>query len=342
MKKVIFPSVSVVIAVRDEPEALSRCLSSIRCQYYRQKKLEIVVADGSAGNLCAKVIDKYRGLRIADRSGSPEKAKAAALALAKGPLVLFVDADNILPTGHWLKEMVSILEKEPHAVGCYPWRYAYIPSQTALNRYFSLIGINDPVAFFFGKADRQSYLTEKWDLSGKADDQGDYFLVSFNQKNVPTLGANGILARRKLLLKAKINPEYFFHIDIHSDLIRKGHCRYAVAKNSIIHNPSDSLSIYLKKRWRYLTDLYLRDFSKRRYLIYDNRQDQLKLVGYIGFTLLVLPNVLISLRGFKKIPDPAWFFHPILAFLIMVLYSAAVFLHIFQSALRGKYHSTPS
>jgi len=105
--------------------------------------------------------------------------------------------------------MADSLLKEPQAVAAYPWRYAYRKEDTSLNRYFALMGANDPVAWWLGKADRQGWGSDKWQLSGEAEDKGKYWLVKFNLENMPTLGDNGVLVWREKLMKAKVDDNKF-------------------------------------------------------------------------------------------------------------------------------------
>ena len=241
-------TVSVIIATLNEAPDLEKCLASIREQDYEQNKIEILVADGGSIDNTAGIIKKYHGKFIPEKTGSPESAKAIALQQTTGKFILMVDSDNIFPDKNWLKTMVNVLEKEPEAIAVYPWQYAYRKSDSLLNRYLALIGINDPIPWFLGKADRQSYLSDKWILSGKAINKGNYFLVQFNTKNAPTLGANGFLIKKKILMKAKVDPHHFYHIDINMDLIKLGYTKYAVVKNNIIHTGGDNLFTYLKKK----------------------------------------------------------------------------------------------
>ena len=130
-------------------------MASIREQGY-EGRVEIVAADGGSTDGTLNILKKYNCQIVEEKSNSPETAKAMALRRAQGKLILLMASDNVLPEKSWLKTMIDSLLKEPEAVGAYPRRYAYRKSGTSLNRYFALMGANDPVAWFMGKADRQS------------------------------------------------------------------------------------------------------------------------------------------------------------------------------------------
>lgn len=317
-------SVSVVMATLNSGPILEKALKSVRNQIYNQKMVEIVAADGGSTDETRMILAKYKARVIPENTGSPEAAKAVALRHAKNEIVLEIDCDNILPNRNWLKTMVEVLENEPSVTGCYTWRYRHNPKDKILNRYFSLIGANDTVAFFLGRADRQSYLDDGWVSLGKAIDRGKYFLVEFANNDIPTLGANGFLIRRNLLNQARVDEKHFFHIDVNCDLIKKGYNKYAVVKNDIIHDSGEGFVEFFLKRKRYMEDLYLRDLSRRRYLLYDKKRDQKKLLVYVLYSMTLIFPTLFAIRGYLKKKDPAWFLHPIVCWLIMVIYGLSV------------------
>ncbi|MBU2592703.1 glycosyltransferase family 2 protein [Patescibacteria group bacterium] len=313
-------SVSVIMATLNSEKTLGRCLKSVRGQNYDQSKIEILCADGGSTDQTHKIIKKYQGTVVPENSGSPEGAKSFALKKAKNEIILEVDDDNVLPNKNWLTRMVSYFDKEPKITGVYPRRYRHRRSDKPLNRYFSLFGVNDPVAYFLGRADRQSYYSSEWKLAGDAEDKGDYFLVRFNRDNLPTVGANGFLIKRELLLKAKVDPKHFFHIDVNMDLVKKGYCQYAVVKNDIFHISGERFWHFFKKRKKYMENLYLKDLSFRRYFLYQKDRDRKKIIAYSFYALTLIGPTIESIRGFVKIPDPAWFLHPIICFLIFWIY----------------------
>ena len=216
--------------------------------------------------------------------------------------------------------MVSFFDKEPEVTGVYTWRYTHRRKDKLLNRYFSLFGVNDPVAYFLGKPDRQSYLSSEYSLAGKIEDKGEYFLVEFTKKNMPTLGANGFLIKRELLMKAKVDEKRFFHIDVNWDLIDQGHNKYVVVKNDIIHASGEKFLEYFRKRKKYMENLYLKDLPKRRYLLYKKERDRPKIIAYSLYALTLIGPTIEAIKGYLRIKDPAWFLHPVVCFLIFWIY----------------------
>lgn len=317
-------SVSVIIPTLNNALSLDQCLESLRKQNYPQELVEIIVVDGHSKDNTAEVTRGHQTILVYENIGNPEAAKAIGLTQAKNELILQLEADNVLPDSNWLAKMISVLEQEPRAVACYPWRYAWKKDDPWLSRYFALFGANDPVAWFLKKADRQSYLSDKWILSGKAEDRGDYFLVEFNEENLPTVGAKGFLIYKEILMKAQIDLDHFFHMDVNVDLVRQGFNQYAVVKNSIIHAGQESFGNFFKRRKKYMEKFYLGDFGRRRYFVYDKRRDKGKIIAYSFYSLTFIGPVIDALRGYRKIPDLAWFLHPLVCFLMFWIYFFAV------------------
>jgi glycosyltransferase involved in cell wall biosynthesis len=317
-------SISVLIVTLNPGPILEEALKSVREQNYDQKKIEIIVADGGSKDGTTELVKKYSGKLIPENTGSSEAAKSIAFKQAKNEIVMEIACDNILPNKDWLKIMVEAYEKEPDATGCYSWRYTHKFKDKPLNRYFSLVGGNDPVAIFLGKADRQSYLSNKWSLEGKVIDRKEYFFVEFDTDNLPTVGANGFLIKRATLAKAMIDQKHYFHIDVNWDLVNQGLNKYVVVKNGIFHASGEDFFNYLAKRKKYMEKLYLRDLLHRRYLVYDKNKDRRKVILYSLSALTLVWPTFQAIRGYLKIHDWAWFYHPIISFCMFWIYFLSV------------------
>src|SRR3989338_4937409 len=93
-RKAKLPSVSVIIATKNEESVIEETLKRIRNSDYPEDKLEIIVVDSSTDST-AEIAKKYGARVVKDRNG---KGKPAALNLAihkeKGELLYFLDADS--------------------------------------------------------------------------------------------------------------------------------------------------------------------------------------------------------------------------------------------------------
>ncbi len=93
------PSVSIIIPVYNAQAFIDRCLQAVCGQSFSDFEI-ILVNDGSRDNtlaLCETWAEKDKRIRlISQQNGGPGSARNAALALARGTYVQFVDADDVM------------------------------------------------------------------------------------------------------------------------------------------------------------------------------------------------------------------------------------------------------
>ncbi|MDD5044244.1 MAG: glycosyltransferase [Candidatus Omnitrophica bacterium] len=318
------PSVSIIIPTLNAGRTISECLSSISSQDYPKDKIEIIIIDGGSTDPTLELARGFGCIIIKDESlrNNPEARKAMGLERAGNDLAAFIDSDNILPHQGWLKSMVTPLLEDSEIIAVSPLRYHYDKNYSLLNRYFALFGVNDPIAYYFNKRDRLSWAEDKWNMLGEAIDKGGYFSVRFRKDKLPTLGANGFIIRKDILKKARVSPQEFFHIDVNYDLVSLGFDKYAAIKGDIIHLSADNFFSFLKKRLRFMELYHQKDYSLRRYRLYEPR-DKLKLCLFVIFSITFIKPLYDSIRGFSRVRDSAWFLHPLMCFAILVTYGVA-------------------
>ncbi len=167
------------------------------------------------------------------------------------------------------------------------------------------------------------YIHNCYNLRGISKNYGNYYLVEFDKKkprNIPTLGANGFLIRKKFLEKSQHEPSKFFHIDINVDLIKHGYNKYAFIKSDIVHLTNSRFLNYLNRRKQFVDQYYLNNFSSRRYSVYCFPEDALGLLLFILYATTFIRPLIDSIRGWLKIRDVAWFVHPFVCFAIVNIY----------------------
>jgi glycosyltransferase involved in cell wall biosynthesis len=319
------PTISVVIATFNSERTIERCLNSLRTQSYPQHKIELIIADGGSTDTTREIVKKHNGQIInvpKDKQGA-EYNKGYGLQYATGRFVLCIDHDNVLPHKEWLSKMLKPLLENDEVVAVEPLKYHYNKSFSLLDRYFALFGVNDPLPYYLGKADRVDYIHNAYNLIGKAQDKGDYFLVKFdknNPKKIPTVGANGFLIRKSFFEKSNHSPERYFHIDINVDLVKQGYTTYAFIKDDIIHLTNSRFFNFLKRRKKFMDQYYVKNFSARRYSVYCPEDDVFKLLIFILYTITLVRPILDSIRGWLKIHDVAWFVHPFMCVSVLYIY----------------------
>lgn len=320
------PSVTIVIISKNVERTLSRVLGTIKQQDYPIKKIDVLLVDGNSTDNTLTIAKSFNlPLRIIQSPypNDPEACRGVALQHARGEILCFIDSDNFLPNKKWLSHMIEPFTKHPDIVGSETMRFAYRKKDNYLNRYFALLGSADPVGLYLGKADKLSYISDKWVNFGKViGDYGNYFIVRFDEYHFPTLGSNGFCARRKLLLKAKSDPKHYFHIDVPLDLVRLGYSNHAIVRETILHDTATNMSSFLRKRAQYMKLHYQKRAKDRRYKVFDpsRKEDILRIFLFMFFSITFVQPFIMALRGYLKKRDWAWFIHPIFCFMIMLTY----------------------
>lgn len=322
------PPVSIVIVSLNNERSLATCLQCIKDQDYPRNKIEYLAIDGGSTDRTKAIFKKFH-FRVLS-SPIPQNAeaqRAVGLERASHNLIVSLDADNYLPSRLWLRQMVQPFMDDSSVIHAGTMYFGYRPSDSLFNRYVGLFGHADPIVYYVGRPDRIPRFQKRWVLGKSVSDTRQYTLVDFDIDSLPTVGCNGVVYRRDILLKyTKSTPEEFLHIDIFADAIKRGHTRFAIVKNDVIHDTAVSLSALLAKRIAFLSHYYLRSRVKRRYLIYNPHsfKSNMKLLLYCIYTVTMVRPFIDAFRGFIVIPDIAWFMHPLVCWIYLVSYAGAL------------------
>ncbi len=311
------PKISVIIPVYNEEKRLADCLASIRCQSYPQELIELLIVDDNSTDRTKEIANKYNVQILINGERNIERGKSIGLERAKNELIFLIDADNRIPHKEWLKKLVYCLLENPDAVAAEAIWFSYNKKHNLADRYSELFGVNDPFAFYLNRRDRLMATESKWTLPGRiVKETNNYFLVEFTKENLLTVGSQGFLTKKNLLLKTKWQP-YLFHMDSNMDLVGNGCNKYVMVKDSIIHLHSETIFQFLRKLYRNFV-LFLQQEKLRRYTW---RTNPIK----IFLTTLTMVTFIIplkdSLKGFLKKPDIAWFLHPVFCFVVTIMYA---------------------
>lgn len=320
MVKINLPKISVVLNVYNESQNIQKCLARVRNQNYPQDKIEIILVDDNSTDDTVEKAQKFKVKVYKSGYRNRERAKSIGLKHALGELILFLDADVFLVSQNWLFKAVNFLLKYPKASALQSIRWQYRPQDNVANRYCNLFGINDPFPFFLQKRGALMATEEEWPYPETILERGkDYFLVQFTKENLPTLGAQGYLARKDRILKTNFSP-YFFHLDSTYQLVERGYNQFIMAKLPIEHQYVKSISQFYLKLYRNLI-LFLK-FRQFRQYTYDIGSARFFLALFLMLTLLYPLGQ--GLKGFLKKRDWAWFLHPLFSFTIPLMYAFIV------------------
>ncbi|MFZ5845215.1 MAG: glycosyltransferase [Patescibacteria group bacterium] len=331
-------SISIVIATYNSSRTIKRCLQSISAQIYPQNKIEIIVADGGSTDDTLEIARQFGAkiISVDPHKQNAEYNKSIGIQEARNEILLMLDHDNVLPHSRWLTNLVQPLLAHQDVIGVETLRYHYDPTTTILDRYFALFGAGDPLVWYLGRADRLSYIYDHYTLAGTATDYGSYYLVRFSPDFIPTVGANGFLVRRKILMKyAQAAPGKYFDIDVNADLIRNGFNTYAFVKDSVLHLTGyGNVWNFLKRRMLFLSQYRFggKGLALKKVRRYGglSSKDFLRLAWAVLVCLTFVIPLYHSFCGWRKIHDKAWFLHPILCFGFVVIYSWVIIRHQFR------------
>jgi len=324
---VIDKSISFVIPTLNASGTIDKCIKSIASQNYPRNQIEILVIDGySSDNTAqiAKEISKERNVNLRiyyNHDRTCEAGKQIGIMHTKNEIIGLIDSDNILNDRNWIKKMVEPFN-DPKIVGSEPLYFAYRRNDPLVTRYCALLGANDPMCFYLGNYDRYSKLSNKWTgLDIPTKDKGSYIVAELDAKNIPTIGANGFLFRKQAY-EHREHSKYFFDIDEVYKMIMKGYKKFAKVKIGIVHLYAESLKIFIKKQKRRILDyVYYNKKNIRVYPWANNNSSKFKICKFVIFSIIPIIPLIDAIRGYIKVKDVAWFFHPIACFLTVMIYT---------------------
>ena len=295
--------------------------------------MEVLICDaGSTDDTLA--ICKQKGVDriLPNPLKTGEAGKAVGVRAARYDVVALIDSDNVVPDVQWLNHMLAPFADD-NIVATEPIAYYCRPGDGYITRYCARLGMNDPLCLFLGNYDRECGVTGRWTgLPVKTCDRGGYLEVLLQKGPIPTIGANGTCFRREFLLQHLGENQYLNDIDILYDAVNeRGEVRIAKVKTGIIHVFAGSARIFARKQRRRVEDfLYYRRAGGRSY-----PWSALPTRGIAVFVLCcltVIPLLVQAARGYARVPDRCWLFHPVACWITLWCYGTGVLRGLFKRA----------
>ncbi len=105
--------ISIIIPHLNQPAFLERCLASLAPQIATFRDAEVIVVDNGSRELPSAVVGKYKWACLEqEREAGPGPARNRGIAVAKGDLLAFIDAD-CLAHPDWLAALVGVFDAHP-------------------------------------------------------------------------------------------------------------------------------------------------------------------------------------------------------------------------------------
>lgn len=325
-------TISIILPTLNAGRTLEQCLASIRAQEYPRELVEIVIADAGSTDDTLNIAERYGVGRIVPnplRTG--EAGKAAAIAASSGELLALVDSDNIFDDVHYFAKADEMFDDEI-VQSAEPMAWTYDPSDTLVNRYCALLGMNDPVSLFLGNFNRYSHLTRTF--TGMPVKivrvTADAVVADFGPEQAPTFGANGFIIRRSALEGIDWEP-YYFDIDVFQQAARAGRGRIAIIKTETRHLFCDSVKQFRRKQARRIRDYFHHAKGQRRSYDYTG-VPRWRYAWFVLATVTVIPLLVQAARGNRNKPDSAWWFHPAACWITLWEYGLGTVRSLFGTA----------
>lgn len=107
------PFVSVIIPVLNDPTRLKACLQALEQQTYPADQYEVIVVDNGSDEPIDFVVRTFPHAQATfEAQRSIHAARQHGIALAKGEIVVFTDADCV-PEPDWIEKGVNVLLQNP-------------------------------------------------------------------------------------------------------------------------------------------------------------------------------------------------------------------------------------
>lgn len=317
------PFVSVITPVYNSEKVIGQCLEAIASQDYPEELLEVILPDGGSKDRTKEIIDSYSGRLKIIHADNPlktgEAGKAAGVDITNGDIIALIDSDNIMPCRDFIRKMVAPFT-DKGIFGTEPLYFESRKEDPLMTQYFALAGINDPLCLFIGNYDRYSCITGKWTgMKLDFEDKGSYLKIALDEKNIPTIGANGTFLRKSTLVKARYKP-YLFDIDVVYEIVKSGDNGFAKVKTGIVHLYAPDMASFVKKQSRRVNDFF--HFEKKQERSYPWASFPVKGIALFCIScVFAVPLFVQAIAGFLRKKSAAWLFHLPVCYATLYIYA---------------------
>jgi len=296
------PFMSFVIPTYNASQYLQLCLESIFSQEYPKNKIEVLIVDGGSKDDTLEISREFPVRILKNPKRLAEIGLAIGVRESKGDFIVVFAADNVLPTGTWLRKMIKPFQESNDLAGTFPFPEVN-PNDSGMNRYYCLIK-TDPLTYFVFDSFGNRLKTYNPILS-----RDGYDIFLFPKENCPLIAlAQGFVFKREC------TPESIELDDVapFCEMVSKGYKLALVREVGIYHYHLKDLKSFVRKYvFRAITRLHR---SAERYGLM-NRKRKIRMFLWVLYSLSWVWPYIDSLRGYKEEPDIAWFYHPLACFL---------------------------
>ncbi|HMY80346.1 MAG TPA: glycosyltransferase family 2 protein [Candidatus Absconditabacterales bacterium] len=218
---------SIIIPMYNESKYVGRCLDSLLGQTFHNFEL-IMIDDGSKDNT-VKIVEGYNNkihnlTILHQKHGGPGKARNRGASIAKGEILIFIDADMVFDK-KYLEELIKPIVEGKEIGTAHGWEYV-ANKDHAIARAFSLIRLS------YNPKDKRSGVfrairKEVFIESGGFDTSKGYSDDDLSKRIGSSLSIPGAIAYHN-------NPEGFGEIIKHSERVGASLVKSGEIKNYLL------------------------------------------------------------------------------------------------------------
>lgn len=310
-KNNLLPSITFIIPTLNAEKFLPSCLSSIRNQKYPQQLIEILIADGGSTDRTKLIAHKNKARILHNKKIYQEYGKTEASKIAKGSLLFYVDADNVLATNTFVSSVVAVYRKHPEVMGFLP-QTVPAPDSNPIDRYLGYL-FTDPFTWFIYKNSANPKDFHK--VYRPLYSSSEYELYRFPKHRIPLFGlAQGVATNRQF-----IRGTFDYADDILSGikLIRQGGIVAYIPKATLYHYHIKNYGQFIQKyRWRVQNNFSksIKDTGLVSRLSYLSSMQKFRIVLFLPYALSIVFPLIDSFLLTVHYRDKVMLYHLIISY----------------------------
>lgn len=107
------PEISIIVPHLNQPDLLETLLVALAAQTIHWERMEVIVIDNGSRELPRAVVERFPGSLLAvEPTAGPGPARNRGVALARAPILAFIDAD-CRPETDWVERILARFEADP-------------------------------------------------------------------------------------------------------------------------------------------------------------------------------------------------------------------------------------